>query len=138
MLYRSSKSVVWASAYLFLFTCNLSAAQYSVTEVVALANGVKCFHAQKGWIVDTTGPCEEYSRPSRIVIGAPFTANGKRRTIEAITAMQLSDDMELPNGITLRKGQWACSAGETQGDVNPDSGQNDRLWLLIAPCSPVN
>jgi hypothetical protein len=67
-------------------------ADSSPTEVFAKGAPVRCHFRHEGWITTSTGPCEDFTPPARNSIGAKFKANGKDRTIGAITAIQADSD----------------------------------------------
>ena len=109
-------------------------AQSTPKEVIPIATPVQCFSRHEGWIATSVGPCEGFQAPNRIVVGATFSANGRIRRIEAITAIQSDEDWSY-EGFAMRKGEWACAAAELEMDLKHERG--DALWLFIMPCQPT-
>jgi hypothetical protein len=109
-------------------------ADSSPKEVFAKGTSIRCFLRHEGWITTTTGPCEGFTPPARIAIGATFKANGKDRTVGAITATQSDADWTYSD-FRMHKGEWACAAAETESDLA--EGRYDALWLSIVPCQPA-
>ena len=84
-------------------------------EVFSVYGNVRCLFRHEGWFATTTGPCKDFTSPTRIVVGAAFKANGKERVIGAMNATQSDRDWSY-NGFEMRKGEWACAAGESEAD----------------------
>jgi hypothetical protein len=108
-------------------------ADFSPREVSAIDGNVRCFVRRGGELSTTTGPCDGFIPPARIMVGATFTANGKERTIGVITAMQVDEDIDT-SGAEMRKGQWLCAAAETSADLGET---RNALWLSIKQCRPM-
>jgi hypothetical protein len=112
----------------------LAEAQSTPNEVFPLGTPVRCLSRHEGWITTSVGPCDNFRAPSRITIGATFSANGRDRRIEAITATQADADWSY-EGFAMRKGEWACGAAESAADLEHEHG--DAVWLFIMPCRPA-
>jgi hypothetical protein len=113
----------------------VASADSSPREVFARGTPVRCLFRHEGWVTASTGPCDEFTPPARITIGARFKANGKERIIEAITATQSDTDWSYGD-FKMHKGEWACAAAETEADMS--EGHHDALWLSIMPCQPAS
>ncbi len=115
--------------------CGAAERDEMVREAIPADGTIHCFVRQKGWFADTTGTCQGFVPPERILVGWSFTANSKVRIIGVIKAMQSERDLER-DGIKLKSGQWLCSAAETEANLQENAV--DVLWLAAGPCLPVN
>ena len=112
-----------------------SAGDHTPQEVRALDGRVLCLAHHELIITESSGPCDSFAPPLKVAIGESFVANGKKRTIGVIQAMQAGSDLK-ENGLDLKKGDWVCVAGETDADL--DLEHNDSaLWLFVPHCQPV-
>jgi len=111
------------------------ATDYSPQAVYALDGKVSCFVRNESFFSTSVGACNAFTPPRQVAVGATFVANGKQRTIGAIRAIQADEDWTYGN-VAMKKGEWACSAGESETDV-ADSGHS-ALWLSIMKCQPMN
>jgi len=107
-----------------------------VNSAAALDGVVVCFRARNFIITTTTGPCDDYTPPRQVRVGATFLANGNTKVIHVIVANRASQDMP---DLGIRAGQWSCSAAESLDDMPlADEGSHSGTWLYIAHCQPIN
>lgn len=97
----------------------LTATADSITDAEALDGHVICL-AHYDWITSrSSGPCDGFIPPTKVAVGADFTANGKRRQIRF-----------------MRADQGSCTAAETEADLDVEHREGS-LWLYIPKCRPL-
>lgn len=105
-------------------------------RVEAVNNVVTCNVHKEGWVVNTQGPCTDFKPPSTIAIGERFSEAGNSHLIGVIVAVQVEKDY-VDGALTLKKGDWYCTAADSAEDLNMDSKKSKRTWLFIPKCIPV-
>ncbi|MFZ3238239.1 MAG: hypothetical protein WA417_16055 [Stellaceae bacterium] len=119
---------------IFAVDAYASAGDRTPQEVHALDSRVLCLAHHELILTESSGPCDSFTPPRKIAIGESFAANGKKRTIGVIQAMQADGDLK-ENGLNLEKGDWICVAGETDADLDLEHNTS-ALWLLVPHCQP--
>ncbi|MGH6813591.1 MAG: hypothetical protein ACREDM_15045 [Methylocella sp.] len=132
---RGAAGTIILATIALVVPCHSLGADYSPQEIYALDGKVLCFARHEGFFMTRTGPCDAFTPPRRIAVGATFTANGKERTIGVISAIQADDDWTYGN-IDMKKGEWSCAAGEAEADLADN--HRSALWLSISKCLPMN
>jgi len=109
---------------------------YMATFVEAVDGQVKCNWARDRLITLISGPCDDFTPPSKVRIGETFMANGKTKTINVIVADRVEEDFPQ---MQLKAGDWICTAAESPKDIPSLSGKSDHtgIWLYIPKCRPV-
>jgi hypothetical protein len=109
---------------------------FKANRVEALDGIIKCNWARDRLVTVISGPCEDYTPPSHVRVGATFQANGKSKTINVIFADQVEKDMP---SVGLRAGEWICTAAESSKDIPHTSEKSDHTgtWLYIPKCKPL-
>ena len=110
-----------------------------VQRAVSLDGKITC-QARKDFVIHTMNPCKDFVAPSEVSVGAKFTANGKERVIGVIQANFANEDIPDYGDGPIKKGEWWCIAGETESDLDLDSGSDhigSTLFLTIMKCKPL-
>ncbi len=123
----------WLAIFLMLTAVPANSEEKQPRWVEAAKNELRCFHYQKGWITDTTGPCDDFRPPDTIAIGQTFFANGQAHIISIITATRAPSDATVGE-FSIRAGTLYCAAAEHQDDLDFDGRATERTWLFIPSC----
>lgn len=113
----------------------ISSDYYFPHHVYTLNGGILCFARHEGFFTTSTGPCDGFTAPQEIVLGATFTANGKMRKIGVIRAIQADKDWKYGD-VEMKKGEWSCAAAKSNLDLADNS--HSALWISVSKCQPVN
>lgn len=128
--------IIVACALALTLATSAAARDVRVQWVEAVNNNVQCKTYKNGWLTSSTGPCSDFKRPDTIAIGQAFSADGASHIIHVIMATQAEVDYTDSN-LTIKRGQWYCAAAESSADLDMDSKANQRTWLFIPACIPV-
>jgi hypothetical protein len=112
------------------------AKDFNVQWVEAANNVVKCNAYHNGWFRTTTGPCTGFKPPDTIALDQMFSAEGVSHIIRVIVATQSEVDFK-DGDLSIKKGEWYCSAAESAADFDMEGKANQRTWLFIPKCIPV-
>jgi hypothetical protein len=101
------------------------------------AGPVRCLAARTKWFVlSSTGPCDNFVPPRAIRIGQTFSEGGTIHTINIITAAEAPDDMQ-DGAVSIKAGDTYCAAAERPDDLENTDDSQDRTWLFIPKCVPL-
>jgi len=126
--------IVLLWAYLLL-PLTAHAEMVNVSAVESLDGAVKCIWARDRVVSIISGPCENFTPPTRIRLGETFIANGKTRTIGIITATHIDKDM---SSVGLKAGDTTCVAAESSKEIPDGQGDHVGTWLYIKQCRQLN
>jgi hypothetical protein len=119
-----------------IFIASARAAEYSAIEVRATDGIVKCNAYRDLGITATSGPCADFIPPSTLAIGQQFSVGGVSHNIRVLVATQNEKDYSSPE-LTVKKGEWYCTAAENESDLDMEGSESRRLWLSVPHCEPL-
>jgi hypothetical protein len=124
---RAQHAILSALLGAFCGTVPADARDVHVAEVGSL-RPIKCIVYNDGWFFTTTGPCSNFKAPSRIALGLTFSESDIEHRINVIVATQMESD--YPE-MSIKAGEWYCTAAEAEADLDEKGLKKRRTWLLF-------
>ena len=132
-----------AAVCILLATAPAIGADYRAQWVKSGNATINCFHAKRGWVFDTSGPCKNFVLPESIRVGESFQVDGKKIPINVIF-MTIHEQAIPPTGTTsgISVGSFSCTAASSPTQIPSFSQKTDHwptgIWLYIEQCQPAN